>query len=347
MVRINLILNGPVITMEFKIATPERKNVPFFPISTPSASNGGIPGAKGIEATGHFGSMRFFEIECPAFSIWYSNYEILKRTHLYGTMDGPALELHFTINNTVHYKLEGLNETTLLQGQFNMSYAPIVNIKAWFQKDETYTTFHIHFSREYLQKIATYFPVLAGFMQNVEQGIAAMLSRQHGQTTPEMSSIIRNILRCPYTGDIRNLYLQAKVLELLILALEQLEPRKTKTPDIVLRPYDIEKIREAHDYLLRNMDNPCTLVELSHKVGINDFKLKKGFKQLYGTTVYEFLVDARMEKAKTLLLETDTSIHEIAFVTGYKNLSSFITAFKKKMGYSPGSYKRMKRGSGV
>ena len=95
------------------------------------------------------------------------------------------------------------------------------------------------------------------------------------------------------------------------------------------------------------MDNPCTLVELSHKVGINDFKLKKGFKQLYGTTVYEFLVDARMEKAKLLLLETETSIHEIAFVTGYKNLSSFITAFKKKMGYSPGSYKRLKRGNGT
>ena len=332
--------------MEFKIVTPERKVVPFSPISTPTNSQGGIPGAKGIEATAHFGSMRFFEIECPAFSIWYSNYQILKRTHLYGTMNGPTLNLHFTLSNSVHYKLDGLNETTLQQGQFNLTYAPIVNVKAWFQKDESYSTFHIHFSREYLDKIAAYFPILVTFMKNVDQGTAAMLSRQHGVASPEMNAIIRNILRCPFTGDIRSLYLQAKVLELLIHSLEQLEPKKAKAPEIVLRPYDIEKIREAHDYLILNMDNPCTLVELSHKVGINDFKLKKGFKQLYGTTVYEFLVDARMEKAKRLLLETDTSIHEIAFVTGYKNLSSFITAFKKKMGYSPGSYKRMKKGNG-
>ena len=334
--------------MDFKIATPERKLVPFSPISNSNGSPpGGISGARGIEASGHFGSMRFFEIECPAFSIWYNNYQILKRTHFYCSMDAPMLDLHFTLNNTTHYKLEGLNEITMLQGQYNLSYTPVVNAKAWFQKDETYTSFHILFSREYLGMLATYFPLLAAFMKNVEQGIAAMLSRQHGQTTPEMSLLIKNMMRCPYAGDIRNLYLQAKVLELLILALEQLEPRKAKSPEIVLRPYDIEKIREAHDYLLRNMDNPCTLVELSHKVGINDFKLKKGFKQLYGTTVYEFLVDARMEKAKLLLLETDTSIHEIAFVTGYKNLSSFITAFKKKMGYSPGSYKRLKRGNGT
>src|SRR5689334_17242370 len=114
--------------MEFKIATPERKNVPFSPITSATHSNGNIAGAKGIEASGQFGSMRFFEIECPAFSIWYSNYQISKRTHLYGSMDAPLLELHFTINNTVHYKLEGLNETTLLQGQFNLSYAPVVNI---------------------------------------------------------------------------------------------------------------------------------------------------------------------------------------------------------------------------
>jgi AraC family transcriptional regulator, transcriptional activator of the genes for pyochelin and ferripyochelin receptors len=174
-----------------------------------------------------------------------------------------------------------------------------------------------------------------------------MLGKHHGRLTRDMNNIIRQILRCEYSGDIKNLYLQAKVLELLILALDQIAVSKPEKPEMVLRPYDIEKIREAHDYLLRNMDSPCTLIELAHKVGINDFKLKKGFKQLYGTTVYEFLLDARMEKAKILLLETDTSAHEIALITGYKNLSSFITAFKKKMGYSPGSFRKLKRGNGT
>src|SRR5688572_3589489 len=194
--------------MDFKIATPERKVLPFAPISTPNGSASGISGARGIEASGHFGSMRFFEIECPAFSIWYSNYQIVKRTHFYCSKDGPMIDLHFNINNTFHYKLEGLNEVTLLQGQYNLSYAPAVNAKAWFQKDETYSTFHIHFSKEYLERLAGYFPLLSAFMKNVELGTACMLSRQHGQTTPEMSTLIRSMLRCPYAGDIRNLYLQ-------------------------------------------------------------------------------------------------------------------------------------------
>ena len=330
--------------MDFTIATQEKEAVPYALITAPANSNLIIPGARGIEASGYFGSMQFYEIECPGFYIWYSNYRMTRRTYMYGMMDAPMLELHFTINNTVHYKLEGLNEATLLQGQFNLSYAPFINNIAWFQKDEIYTTFDIHFSQDYLERLAAYFPVLGNFLENVDHGIAGMISRHHAQMTAEISALIRRILRCEYAGDIRNLYLQAKVQELLLLALEQLGAGEEKNVDIVLRPYDIEKIREAHDYLLRNMDNPCTLIELSRKVAINDFKLKKGFKQLYGTTVYEFLLDARMEKAKVLLLETETSVHEIAFMTGYKNLSSFITAFKKKMGYSPGSFKRMKRG---
>lgn len=330
--------------MDFKIATQEKENVPYFLIDPPDKPQAGLPGARGVEASGYFGSMRFYEIECPGFSIWQSNYHIKQRTCLYGMMQAPILELHCTVNNTVHYKLEGLPEATLQQGQFNLSYAPFINNVAWFEKDQQYSTFDIHFSRDYLEKMAYYFPLLGAFLEKTDNGMAGMLGKHHGLLTHDMSNIIRHILRCQFSGDIRNIYLQAKVLELLVLALDQIANGTREKTEIVLRPYDIEKIREAHDYLLRNMDNPCTLIELSHKVGINDFKLKKGFKQVYGTTVYEFLLDARMEKARVLLLETDTSAHEIAFITGYKNLSSFITAFKKKMGCSPGTFRKQKRG---
>jgi AraC family transcriptional regulator, transcriptional activator of the genes for pyochelin and ferripyochelin receptors len=336
-------VTGNNFNMDFKLGTQEKEEIPYFLVTTPSNPHPVIPDARNVEAAGYFGSMHFYEIDCPGFSIWYSNYHITRRTCLYGWMDAPMLELHFTVNNTVHYKLEGLGETTLLQGQFNLSYAPFINNVAWFQKDEVYTTFDVHFSPGYLAALAPYFPLLGRFLEETEHGIARMLNRYHGVMTPDMGIIIRHILRCQYQGDLKKIYMQAKVMELLLLSLDQLGAGKSVAPGTSLRPYDIEKIREAGDYLLKNMDNPCTLIELSHKVGINDFKLKKGFKQVYGTTVYEFLLQARMEKAKLLLLETDTPIHEIAFVTGYKNLSSFITAFKKKMGYSPGSFKRMKR----
>jgi AraC family transcriptional regulator, transcriptional activator of the genes for pyochelin and ferripyochelin receptors len=329
--------------MDITITTQEKERVQFSPIIASADSPIAVPGAKGVEASLNVGALRLYEIDCPGFKIWYNNYHISRRTYLYLSVKSPLLAFHSTINNTLHCKLEGLHEVTLLQGQFNVSCGPSINTVAWFDANQVYTTFSIHFEQDYLRKFATHFPLLDALLKKAEGGLPGMMSRYHGQMTPEMNALVKRILRCNYEGDIRNLYLDAKVQELLVLALEQTDSAEEKTADIVLRPYDIEKIREAHDYLLRNMENPCTLIELSHKVGINDFKLKKGFKKLYGTTVYDFLIDARMEKAKVLLLETDTSVHDIAFITGYKNLSSFITAFKKKMGYSPGSFKKMRK----
>jgi len=333
--------------MLLKLGTSEREEIPYFLVTSNAAPHPSIPDARTFEASGNFGSLRFYEIDCPGFSIWYSNYHIVTKTRLCGWLDAPMLELHFTVNNMVHYKLEGLGDQSLLQGQFNFSYAPFVNNVASFEGNEIYTTFDIHFSKEYLETVTPHFPMLVEFLNNVQREKPGLLSKYHGLMSPEMAIIIRHILRCQYAGDLKKIYVQAKVMELLLLALAQLDAGRLIAPGITLRPYDLEKIREAHDYLLRNMDNPCTLIELSHKVGINDFKLKKGFKQVYGTTVYEFLIDARMERAKVLLLDTDTSIHNIAFNTGYKNLSSFITAFRRKVGYSPGQFKKIGRSQGL
>lgn len=331
--------------MDFKLATQQNEEVHLLRIDTSNHPDPLITDAKGLEASGDFGLVRFYQVECPDFNICYSNYSITRHTTLSAWMDAPMLVLHFTVSNTMHYQLEGLPETVLLQGQFNLIFAPVVKNKFWFRKDENYTTFGIHFSVPYVEKIAVNFPLLLQFVQKVKEGTAGILGRHHGLMTPDMSRIIRHLLSCQYKGDVKNVYLEAKVLELFVLALDQIANGNINKSQITLRPYDIEKIREAHDYLVRNLDNPCTLIELAHRVGINDFKLKKGFKQIYGTTVYESLIDARMEKAKYLLLETETAIEQIAYTTGYKNLSSFITAFKKKMGYAPGSYKRMKKGS--
>ena len=81
---------------------------------------------------------------------------------------------------------------------------------------------------------------------------------------------------------------------------------------------------------------------MAHIAGINDFKLKNGFKQLYGTTVFGFLFEERMQQAMIMLTETETAIKEISISIGYKNLPNFTAAFKKRFGYPP-SFVRKKR----
>ncbi len=75
-------------------------------------------------------------------------------------------------------------------------------------------------------------------------------------------------------------------------------------------------------------------------MGLNDFKLKKAYKQLYGTTLYGDFHHARMERAKKLLEETSQSIVAIADLAGYKNVSSFSVAFKKYFGSTPGEFRK-------
>ncbi|ULT23854.1 helix-turn-helix transcriptional regulator [Sphingobacterium sp. E70] len=88
------------------------------------------------------------------------------------------------------------------------------------------------------------------------------------------------------------------------------------------------------------MDSNNTLVNLAHLVGTNEFTLKKGFKELFGTTVFGFWNDAKMEHAKKLILDKNMTIGEVSDAIGYKNQRHFSDAFRRKFGFPPSKLKR-------
>jgi AraC-like DNA-binding protein len=98
---------------------------------------------------------------------------------------------------------------------------------------------------------------------------------------------------------------------------------------------DKEKIYHARDVLLTRIQEPPSLQELSRLSGLNEFKLKTGFKQVFDNTVYGYLNDHRMEHARQLVLEGHTSLTDIADTYGFSSIQHFSTAFKKKFGMSP------------
>ena len=69
--------------------------------------------------------------------------------------------------------------------------------------------------------------------------------------------------------------------------------------------------------------------------GLNEFKLKKGFKELFGTTVFDYLYDLKMEYAKQLLAADEVLVNEVSGMVGYRNPNHFSTAFKRKYGMNP------------
>ena len=96
----------------------------------------------------------------------------------------------------------------------------------------------------------------------------------------------------------------------------------------------------AKAILLTNLEHPPSLLELAQRVGLNDCKLKRGFRQLFGTTAFGYLYQQRMEKARDLLKVDTMNITEVTAVVGYTNPSAFGAAFKRMFGTTPSAYRR-------
>jgi AraC family transcriptional regulator, transcriptional activator of the genes for pyochelin and ferripyochelin receptors len=159
------------------------------------------------------------------------------------------------------------------------------------------------------------------------------------KVTPAMQVITQQIINCPYQGFTERVYLQSKIFELLALRLEQLQPsRKTQSNQDKLKQEDIERIHQAKNILFARCNNPPSLLELAREVGLNDFKLKIGFRQCFGTTVFGCLHQYRMEQARQLLEQGNLTITGVARAVGYANRSHFAAAFKRKFGVNPSIY---------
>ncbi len=153
--------------------------------------------------------------------------------------------------------------------------------------------------------------------------------------SPEISVILNSIEYSVHTGFCKRLFLESKVIELLALQLSQFEQEEVNEPLNRLTREDLDKMHEVKKILISNIDSQFSLRTLAHMVGTNEFNLKKNFKTAFGTTVYGYFNQYKMEQAKMMLLEGDSKISEVSSKIGYKHATHFTSAFKKYFGYLP------------
>ncbi|MGD1939270.1 MAG: helix-turn-helix transcriptional regulator [Cyanophyceae cyanobacterium] len=146
--------------------------------------------------------------------------------------------------------------------------------------------------------------------------------------TPDMESVIGQILSCPYRGETRRGYLEKKALELVKLRIEAIAPPR-------LHPADLDCIYQAASILKAQMANPPTVEELARQVNTNRLKLNQGFHEVYGTTPYKYLRECRLVKAQRLLTESTMPVERIAAAVGYSSRNQFAKAFRKQTGLNP------------
>jgi AraC-like DNA-binding protein len=220
-------------------------------------------------------------------------------------------------------------------------YTPFFKAEFQMPPHKLHRYFLIILSKEaYFRLLHQHSELHQEFASSVLEGRHIYLSKTPLPITAEMKWVINDMRNCQRTGSLKQLYLEAKITELLMLQLEQWQKHQVQpNRSSILRGDDEQRIAEAKAILEENFANPPTIQELARLVYLNEYKLKQGFKACCNITVHNYVVRLRMEKARELLTQSQQSIGDIAYEVGYKNSAHFTASFKKHFGFLPSDIK--------
>ncbi|GAA4807638.1 AraC family transcriptional regulator [Olivibacter ginsenosidimutans] len=253
--------------------------------------------------------------------------------------DGPYLQMHFELEGEVIYNAKdyGGMDCSIPSGFHTLFYFPALYGYLVYPTVKKGFGIEIEITLNYLRRVFNDdLELLGSFAKDIRHERPTMLGGKCFPITPRMKEVLIDMFHCPFTDQLKKIFIEGKLLELLSLQVNQLMqaddfPRKEE-----LRPEDIDRIEEAKKIIENHIENPYSIEELSKLVGINRTKLQKDFKTVYDKTIFGHLADLRMEKAQYLLkTEQHMKISEIARKIGYKNANHFSAAYKHRYGIIP------------
>ncbi|CAD0003679.1 helix-turn-helix domain-containing protein [Flavobacterium chungangense] len=252
----------------------------------------------------------------------------------------------------LHFEIEGDNEYIpenplgrgiyIPEGHYNLFYIP--NIKGVLNyRTKRRKTLEITFTEAYLEQLfypnlKTTIPLLADAITN---NTAYTMWNTSKSISPKLHILIEDIIQCNYTGAIKKAFLESKVVEVLSHLFTIINEEENTKINEDLSESDYLKIVAVEQILKTQFKEKHTLASIASQVGLNNFKIKKQFKIVFNTTVFQYLTELRMEYAKQLILEKDISICRVSEELGYKNPQHFTVAFKKTFGYLPSKLKKI------
>lgn len=288
------------------------------------------------------GKAEFREMHFDGFIMGYGGMEIKQRLHIETSDKYRLIGLHFMLQGEVTSHLKGVADRLVTSShEHNIVYNPDSEESLCIERQPDMKVFGLSFCAEkFVELAANNGPLLDQYAEKVENRQPLFLKRGY-RITPKMMQVIDEVNHCHFTGGLKKLFLQSKAIELLALQCEQIEQETLRgtAPGKVTKT-DEERIFYARDLLLTHAQNPLSLSELARKAGINEFKLKSGFKKVFDNTVFGYLSDYRLDQARQLVREGQLSFTEIADELGYSSLQHFSNAFRKKFGISPREVKR-------
>lgn len=265
-----------------------------------------------------------------------SNYQ--KSGNFSTSNDTDLVRLHFGLKGNYEFTYKQLNKKfDLIGGHHNIIYSDGFEIEI---KNKTFEieTFGIQFPKElFVDLTQNANDQIKRFSENILLGKSDILSQNWGAIDFSIEQVIRQIINCNYSTEIKKIFLLSKSIELLVLSAESYSHSENKKEIFVKNRSDKEKIIAARDFINENLTCPPNLNQIAKTIGLNEYKLKRGFKEVFNNTVFGYLTDKRLDLALQYLKDTEKTSSEVAYSLGYATPQHFSNAFKKKFGFAPKS----------
>jgi len=276
----------------------------------------------------------------PNFKISYGKNSLLDKTTLFFEFDEESVEMHFTLLGDSNTSITKMVDTySMSTNTHNIFYCNDIKGKVDFYSKQM-NVFEINLRPSFFAQYLPNDEIFKKFKKIIQDKEIGFLNKSDYPITPQMHSIIQEIINCSWGNEYRQLFLDSKVLELLLLQMHQISTFSISTVYRKTSKTIIDKMHDVRDIILEQLNNPLNLSDLAREVNTNKGTLKKEFKNVFGTTVFGYIRDLKMEEAKKMLLCQQLSINEVSDNIGYKNPQHFSTAFKRKFGVSPSVYKK-------
>ncbi|MGO3238335.1 MAG: helix-turn-helix domain-containing protein [Psychroflexus halocasei] len=280
-------------------------------------------------------SAQFYELENGIYIINIQN-ESSESDQINRKLSADYIQFHFCLKGIIKFNFnQGEYALNIKEDKSLLLYNPQkelpinidVNPKSW--------SVSILIS---IKKLHSLFSAEANYIDFLTEDNRDKKYYTEGNLSPAMAVVLTQFMNFNLHPSIKSIYLKAKVYELIALYFNRPEEVDIEQCPFLDDEDNVKRIKLAKEIIINRMVEPPTLKELAEEVGLSLKKLKEGFKEIYGDTVYSFLLNYKLEYARKLLEDGQHNVNEAGLSIGYSTASHFITAFKKKFGTTPKKY---------
>ncbi|MDR2237529.1 MAG: AraC family transcriptional regulator [Chryseobacterium sp.] len=249
------------------------------------------------------------------------------------TESRKSFSLLFMLSPAIHLKASDCGTHFIFgKNQYILHYSPHESTAAlWTEHQEALKYLQIQINYQYIFNLLD-----PGSSKENAAVLENMMSNNylflHKETPPdmtvEMHMILKEIIMYSKKGVMQKLFVEAKIIKLLMLVFEQFSEKDTVQNSSLIS----STIRKFID---ENYHKNIRAEEIGKLTGISQNRLRKTFKAQYHITVADYILELRMLKARKMIINENIMIKEIAIECGYEYVQNFTRAFKKKFGVSP------------